>query len=79
MTTRKGTSLSTKPISSVENDVTSPNLGELNSSASSTTKSTKTMMMALLQETVSKQGEDLRALAMENGTLRVLVVKNDSP
>ena len=32
-----------------------------------------------LQETVSnnKQGEELRALAMENGTLRVLVVENE--
>ncbi|RYA68327.1 hypothetical protein DD595_25590, partial [Enterobacter cloacae complex sp. 4DZ3-17B2] len=31
-----------------------------------------------LQETVNKQGEDLRALAMENGTLRVLVVENEN-
>ncbi|MCO5560135.1 hypothetical protein L7F22_013742 [Adiantum nelumboides] len=33
--------------------------------------------LVTLQETVNKQGEDLRALAMENGTLRVLVVENE--
>ncbi|MCO5547927.1 hypothetical protein L7F22_001382 [Adiantum nelumboides] len=41
---------------------------------------TEAMIMAYLvtlQETINKQGKDLRALAMENGTLRVLVVENE--
>lgn len=47
---------------------------------SSPPTTSKSMIMAYLvslQETVNKQGEDLRALAMENGTLRVLVVENE--
>ena len=41
----------------------------------------KTMIMAYLvslQETVKKQGEDLQALVMENGTLRILVFENEN-
>ncbi|RYA83982.1 hypothetical protein DD594_26665, partial [Enterobacter cloacae complex sp. 4DZ1-17B1] len=34
--------------------------------------------MVSLQETINKQGEDLRALARENVTLRVLVVENEN-
>lgn len=76
-TTRRGSSSSTKPTNVVENDAKSPKIGDSNSC----TSSTEAMIMAYLvslQETVNKQGEDLRALAMENGTLRVLHVENEN-
>ncbi|MCO5611395.1 hypothetical protein L7F22_065648 [Adiantum nelumboides] len=77
--TRKGSSSSTRSTTIVENDPKSPKCGDSNTTIQPTTS--ETMIMAYLvslQETVNKQGEDLRALAMENGTLRVLVVENEN-
>lgn len=62
----------------METEAKSPRILDANSSTSSTT--TEAVIMAglvSLQEIVNKQGEELRALAMENGTLRVLVVENE--
>ncbi|MCO5558495.1 hypothetical protein L7F22_012079 [Adiantum nelumboides] len=77
--TRKGASSSTTRASNaVENDPKSSKNLDLNTITSTTT--IEAMIMAYLvtlQETVNKQGEDLRALAMENGTLRVLIVANE--
>ncbi|MCO5592198.1 hypothetical protein L7F22_046196 [Adiantum nelumboides] len=76
---RKGVSSSTRASNAAENDPKSPKILDLNAITSSTT-TIEAMIMAYLvtlQETVNKQGEDLRALAMENGTLRVLVVENE--
>ncbi|MCO5581281.1 hypothetical protein L7F22_035160 [Adiantum nelumboides] len=76
--TRKGASSSTRASNAAENDPKSPKNLDPNTITSTTT--TEAMIMAYLvtlQETVNKQGEDLRALAMENGTLRVLVVENE--
>ena len=67
-----------KSIATMENEVKSPRKLDTNPTTSSTT--TEVVIMAYLvslQETVNKQGEELRALAMENGTLRVLVVENE--
>ncbi|MCO5572699.1 hypothetical protein L7F22_026458 [Adiantum nelumboides] len=77
--TRKGSSSSTRSTTIVENDPKSPKCGDSKTTVQPTTS--ETMIMAYLvslQETVNKQGEDLRALAMENGTLRVLVVENEN-
>ncbi|MCO5557562.1 hypothetical protein L7F22_011128 [Adiantum nelumboides] len=76
--TRKGASSSTRASNATESDPKSPKILDPNTITSTTT--TEAMIMAYLvtlQETVNKQGEDLRALAMENGTLRVLVVENE--
>ncbi|MCO5585645.1 hypothetical protein L7F22_039580 [Adiantum nelumboides] len=77
--TRKGSSSSTRSTTIVENDPKSPKCGDSNTAVQPTIS--ETMIMAYLvslQETVNKQGKDLRALAMENDTLRVLVIENEN-
>ncbi|MCO5556734.1 hypothetical protein L7F22_010286 [Adiantum nelumboides] len=77
--THKGASSSTRASNVAENDPISPNILDPNTITSSTMM-TKAMIMAYLvtlQETVTKQGKDLCVLVMENGTLRVLLDKNE--
>ena len=78
--TRRGSSSSTRAAIMVENDLKSPKHPDLNALSSTTTTMDTVIMSFLfsLQETVNKQGEDLRALTTENGSLRVLVIENEN-
>ncbi|MCO5587717.1 hypothetical protein L7F22_041668 [Adiantum nelumboides] len=76
--TRKGASSSTRASNAAENDPKSLKIVDPNTITSSMT-TIKVIMAYLvtLQEMINKQGKNLRALAMENGTLKVLVVENE--
>ncbi|MCO5570478.1 hypothetical protein L7F22_024200 [Adiantum nelumboides] len=73
--THKGTSSSTRASNAAEKDPKFSKILDPNTVTSLTT--TKAMIMVTMQETVNKQSEDLCAFAMDNGTLRVLVVENE--